>query len=52
MKTNNNNNNDDDDDDDDDDNKYFILRQLRRKWLSIPPSQRLMFNRSTAQILA
>ena len=31
---------------------YFILRQLRRKWLPILPSQRLMFNRSTAQILA
>ena len=29
--------------------KYFILRQLRRKWLLILPSQRLMFNRSTAE---
>ena len=32
--------------------KYFILRQLRRKWLPILPNQRLMFNRSRAQILA
>ena len=31
---------------------FFIERQLRRKWLPILPSQRLMFNRSSAQILA
>ena len=30
--------------------KYFIQRQLRRKWLPILRSQRLMFNCSTAQI--
>ena len=33
-------------------NKYFIWHELRRKWLPILPSQRLMFNRTTAQNLA